>query len=179
MSIFYQKYFLMKLKLFWNRQVFWYRFFMFSNTTMGDCVQLAKVDQNLYFFYSPIHQHSSYCICILANPLHIGFIVWGILRRIWMGLSVDGCCLFTILDFYCTTIQTEKGSFIQIPMTNLLKFINFTTCIRSFVEIWTCNPHKCRSSTLPLCLTIFLLFRFILPSYVYCVYLICKVFNIL
>lgn len=54
-----------------------------------------------------------------------------------MGLSVDKCCLFTILDFYCrpTTIQTEKGSFIQIPMTNLLKFINFTTFIRSFVEI--------------------------------------------
>lgn len=52
----------MKLKLFWNHQVFWYRFFMFSNTTMGDCVQLAKVDQNLYFFYLPIHQHSSYCI---------------------------------------------------------------------------------------------------------------------
>lgn len=52
-----------------------------------------------------------------------------------MGLSVDVCCLFAILDFYCTTIQTEKGSFIQIPMTNLLKFINFTTFIRSFVEI--------------------------------------------
>lgn len=53
-----------------------------------------------------------------------------------MGLSVDGCCLFTILDFYCTTIQTEKGSFIQIPMTNLLKkFNSFTTFIRSFVEI--------------------------------------------
>lgn len=169
----------MILKLFWiTTKFFGTDSLCFSNTTMGDGVQLAKVDQNSYFFYLPIHQHY-YCISILANPLHIGFIVWGILRRIWMGLSVDVCCLFTILDFYCTTIQTEKGSFIQIPMTNLLKFINFTTFIRSFMEIWTCNPHKCRSSTLPLCLTIFLLFSFILPSYVYCVYLICKVFNIL
>lgn len=167
----------MILKLLNYHQVFWYRFFMFSNTTMVFSWQrLIKI---CIFFYLPIHQHSGYCICILANPLHIGFIVWGILRRIWTGLSVDKCCLFTILDFYCTTIQTEKGLFIQIPMTNLLKFINFTTFIRSFMEIWTCNPHKCKSSTLPLCLTIFLSFRFILPSYVYCVYLICKVFNIL
>lgn len=40
---------------------------MFSNTTMGDDVQLAKVDQNLYFFLSDLLWRFEH-----ATPTNVG-----------------------------------------------------------------------------------------------------------